>query len=64
MSPSNPGAALRGAAFQYPYKGFTMFKTLAFLAFAAFLAVQGAGALSVASSAIGNHNAAIVAASK
>lgn len=41
-----------------------MFKTLAFLAFAAFLAVQGAGALSVASSAIGNHNAAIEAASK
>ena len=34
-----------------------MFKTLAFLAFAAFLAVQGMGALSVASSAIGNHNA-------
>lgn len=34
-----------------------MFKTLAFLAFAAFLAVQGMGALSVASGSIAKHNA-------
>ena len=41
-----------------------MYKLAAFLTFAAFLAFQGMGALSVASSAIGNHNAAIQAASK
>lgn len=41
-----------------------MYKFAAVLAFAAFLAVQGMGALSVASSAIGSHNAAIEAASK
>ncbi len=34
-----------------------MHKLAAVLAFAAFLAFQGMGALSVASSAIGNHNA-------
>ena len=41
-----------------------MYKLAAILAFAAFTAVQGMGALSVASSAIGNHNATIEAASK